>query len=252
MKLQFISGKPITTTNFSEAKPLGINGQFVLENWHILYELLKNNISPECASLLLEPQVDRGRGVIDWYLPDENTKLPLKQLSREEALQRVNYYIAQGQKFANNLLNSSEVALQQKGQLLLEALQFPNENAIIITPYGPALIQWGHEKSKVSSKSEIVTAKGKEVDQNRMVILPPPISPFKYAVLLKNTWPWLASIFLLILLMLLPWWEGIIPIDYCRYYWLGPIIIFILLLPILGFLIKNRYDHQFYFNKGKI
>lgn len=253
MKIQFIPGKPIATTNFNQAKPLGVNGQLVLENWRVLYDLLKNKVGPECAALLLEPQLDRGRGEVDWYLPADCQTLPVQSLSKEENLQKAHVYLEQGQQLAHHLLNSSEPAQRQKGRLLLEALQFPNEDSIIATPYGPALIEWGHESNQVLSTEEVISAKGKDSNKRVMIIVPPPASPFKNQITFKNIWPWIVSILILFLLLLLPWWQGLIPIvNYCRYYWLIPFILLLLTLPIIALLFRNGNHHAPLMNKGKV
>lgn len=240
MKLQFISGRPITTTDFHAAKPLGMNGQLVLENWHILYELLKNNIGLECATLLLEPQVDRERGEVDWYIPAETQKLPQKNSSRQDILKEAHSYIQQGQQLAQSLLKSSDLSQRQKGQLLLQALQYPDEDSIIATPYGPALIGWGHEPNHILPKDAVLAAKGQATNPSLMAILPPPHLLLNNKLSLGRIWPWLASLLLLFVLLLIPWWTGIIPIEYCRYYWLGPLILLILLLFIIGIMARNR------------
>lgn len=249
MKLQFILGRPIVTTNFNKAKPLGMNGQLILENWHILYDLLKKNVGPECAALLLEPQLDRGRGEVDWYLPVDSQNLPVKHLSKEENLKEAYDYIEEGKKYAQYLINSPDSLQKQKGKLLLDALQFPNDEFIIATPHGPAILEWGHESNQPYSKKEVLSAKGKERNMKVMTILPPPVSPFNNRIENKNFWPWITSGLILLLLMILPWWKGIISINYCRYYWLLPLVLFFLTLLVVGVILKKQNDLHSLVNK---
>lgn len=240
MTYQFIAGKPVTTTNFKVVQPLGVGGQLVLEQWEVLYQILKHEVSPQCAGLLLEPVIDRQRGEVDWYIPSDLQSVTTPSVSRQAVLQKAHNLIAQGKQLVQRLAQSSDVVQRQKGALLEQALSYPSDEYIIETPYGPALIAWGHQSSETEQQAAVVAAKGDQKGAKSMSILPPPTLPIKQQGLLSY-WPWLLGVLLLIILLVLPWWEGIIPVLYCRYYWLAPLILLLILLPILGFVIRNYY-----------
>lgn len=240
MKYQFIAGKPVTTTNFKSVQPLGVGGQLVLEQWEALYQILKYEISPQCAGLLLEPVIDRQRGEVDWYIPSDLQSAKASSVSRQALLQKARYFVAQGKQLAQRMVQSSDVVQRQKGALLEQALSYPSEDYIIETPYGPALIAWGHQSSDGEQQAAVVSAKGDQQGIKSMSILPPPILPVKNQNVLSY-WPWLLGLLLLILMIALPWWGGIIPIQYCQYYWLAPLILLLILLPIIGFFIRNHF-----------
>lgn len=239
MKLQFVPGKPITTTDFQSAQPLGVGGQLVLESWNVLYEILKHGVGLQCAGLLLEPVIDWPRGEVDWYLPSDQP-LTTVNTSRDVLLKQAHELILQARELAQQMIASVELSQKQKGELLSQALNYPNEESIIATPYGPAIIAWGHESKVFVKKNTIIAAKGNNIVKETMVILPPP-QLFSDKETRFNFWPWFMGLFLLFLLMFLPWWEGLIPMNYCRYYWLGSLVLLLIFLPILCLLIRNHY-----------
>lgn len=241
MKYQFITGKPVTTTNFKSVQPLGVGGQLVLEQWEVLYQILKHEISPQCAGLLLEPVIDRQRGEVDWYIPSDLQSVKTTSVSRQVLLEKAYRLIAQGKQLAQSMIQSSDIVQRQKGALLDQALSYPSEDYIIETPYGPALIAWGHQSSgENKQQAAFVAAKGDQQGVKSMSIVPPPILPVKNQGLLSY-WPWLLGLLLLILMLVLPWWEGIIPVQYCQYYWLAPLILLLVLIPVIGFLVRNHF-----------
>ncbi|EUK18886.1 hypothetical protein [Commensalibacter papalotli (ex Servin-Garciduenas et al. 2014)] len=241
MTYQFIAGKPVTTTNFKSVQPLGVGGQLVLEQWEALYQILKYEISPQCAGLLLEPVIDRQRGEVDWYIPSDLQSAKTSPVSRQDLLQKADRFIAQARQLAKKMANSSDMVQRQKGALLEQALSYPSKDYIIETPYGPALIAWGHQSSESDVQHvAVVAAKGDQQGIKSTLILPPPILLIKQQGLLSY-WPWLMGLLLLILMIILPWWEGIIPVQYCRYYWLAPLILLLILLPLIGLFVRNYF-----------
>ncbi|MDI2090171.1 hypothetical protein [Commensalibacter oyaizuii] len=243
MKTQFIPGKPVTTTNFQSAQPLGVGGQLVLEHWEALYQILYHEVGPQCAGLLLEPVIDRQRGEVDWYLPSGLQTIKTNLDPNVNIIEQAHSLINQGRMVAQRLMQSADVEQQQKGALLQQALTYPSDNHIITTPYGPAIVSWGHQSQELDAKDKFVAAKGDGHAVQTMTILPPPELPIKGQGLL-SLWPWIAGLILLLLLIFLPWWTGIIPIPYCRYYWLGPVILLLILLPVIGILLKNYYSRS--------
>lgn len=241
MNYQFIAGKPVTTTNFKSVQPLGVGGQLVLEQWEALYQILKHEISPQCAGLLLEPVIDRQRGEVDWYIPSDLQFVKSPSITRQALLQKAHHFIAQGKQLAQRMAQSSDVVQRQKGALLEQALSYPSNDYIIETPYGPALIAWGHQSSESDVQQvAVVAAKGDQQGIKSTLILPPPTLPVKQQGFLCY-WPWLLGLLLLIIMLVLPWWEGIIPVQYCRYYWLAPLILLLILLPLIGFFVRNYF-----------
>ncbi|MDI2113695.1 hypothetical protein [Commensalibacter nepenthis] len=238
MKLQFISGKPVTTTNFNAVQPLGVGGQLVLEQWEGVYQILKHELSPQCAGLLLEPVIDRQRGEVDWYIPADLRSMTIASVSRDVLLQNAHRFIAQAKQLAQRMVQSSDVVQRQKGALLEQALSYPTDDYIIETPYGPALVAWGHQSNDTENKAAFVSAKGNQQHYKSMSILPAPtLVNNKQGII--SYWPWLLGGLLLLLLVLLPWWEGLIPVQYCRYYWFGPLIILLLLIPLIAIAARN-------------
>lgn len=239
MNLQFIPGKPVTTTNFNSVQPLGVGGQLVLEQWEVLSQILKHGVSPQCAGLLLEPVIDRQRGEVDWYLPSDLQSATTPSVPRDVLLQNAHSLIAQGKQLAQTMAQSSDVVQRQKGALLEQALSYPTDDYIIETPYGPALVAWGHQSNEAENKGGVVSAKGAQQGNRSMSILPAPMLPTKNQGIVSY-WPWLLGLLLLLLLAILPWWEGLIPVQYCRYYWIGPLILLLLLLPLIGIAARKR------------
>ncbi|CAI3922198.1 unnamed protein product [Commensalibacter communis] len=239
MNLQFITGKPVTTTNFNAVQPLGVGGQLVLEQWEVLFQILKHEMSPQCAGLLLEPVIDRQRGEVDWYLPADLNSLAYSAGSRDALLQNAHRLIAQAKQLAQRMVQSSDVVQRQKGAILEQALSYPTDEYIIETPYGPALVAWGHQSNETDKKAAFVTAKGDQHGYKSMSILPAPnLANHNRGII--SYWPWLFAVLLLLILTFLPWWEGLIPMQYCRYYWLGPLILLLLLVPLIAMMLRNR------------
>lgn len=248
MKIQFIAGKPVTTTNFHQVKPLGMDGKLILESWRFLFDFLKQNMGIQYASLFLEPVIDPQRGEVDWYIPTEVLSSPQQTLSREEAVRQARQRLEQIYLFAQTLLKDSNASQQQNGRLVLEALHYPDVNAIIATPYGPALVAWGHERNPDIAPTMAVSAKGMAKPLYPMQILPAPSLSYYRRQLLKAYIPWLCVVLFLLLMLLLPWWQGIFPVDYCRYYWSVPAVFFLISMGIFFVLLTKailvRQPHE--------
>ncbi|MGL4685765.1 MAG: hypothetical protein ACRCVY_03280 [Commensalibacter sp.] len=255
MNNNMLPGQIVKNTNFKQLRPLGLGGQLVIENWHILQEILMHGVGQECAALLLEPVIDRQRGEVDWYLPSPMPPELKTPLTREQLVNRAHQLIEKGRQLATRMVQSSDSFERQKGEMLTLALTIPNDDAIIATPYGPALVTWGHALDQANNLEQNVVGRGNfQPVTSPMVILPPPrISQDQFGNLWhsKPFWIWLISIILLLLLLFMPWITGIIPINYCHYFWLPPLILLVLLGLLLGSILANynRYRKNIHANR---
>ncbi|QNT77992.1 hypothetical protein [Entomobacter blattae] len=219
----------VQTTTFSQYSPLGWSGQLLVENWPTLYELLLHRMGAEYANLLLEPVIDRKRGVIDWYIPPQAALSPLQQTDSISLQRRAHVMLERIKSFAISLRDSPQLADHTKAEMLLMALNYPDYTCLVHTEVGIGIVGWGHEPTGKGILPEALSMRGQEIPSQTITILPSP-SPSSPPKSTSLWWIFLPSLIALALLVALPWKEGWLGIEnFCRYYWVWPVIALLLI-----------------------
>lgn len=236
----------VQTTTFKDFPPLGWSGQLVIEHWQTLHDLLVQKLGMAHAALLLEPVIDRQRGVVDWYLIESG--LPnMSNASRQQIVESGRKLIGEARQLAYTLIQSPSETEQTTGELLKLALSYPSENCIVKTPYGPALVAWGHQSSGQQITPQDLAARGEEgrLTKPNVFLHTVPIINIKSLTPVWALFLLLGLLLLTLLLWLLPWGQGWITLwDYCRLSWLLPVLIAIPFIggAILGHILRKRHS----------
>ncbi len=150
----------VATTSTRDIRPLGFEGQLVIENWAALRYLLDARLGPPFAALLTEPIPDPARGDTDWY-----GEVPAEPATGRGAGTLRDEFRALAKRcdeLAQNLIASTEPSERQQGQLLRLALTIPDESFIRAGRNGPILVGWGHQRATSTEAAEL-TGKARTV-----------------------------------------------------------------------------------------
>ncbi len=133
----------IATTSAHAIKPLGFQGQLVVDAWPALRKLLEARLGLIYGTLLAEPVPDQGRGDIDWYGDVVEGDAAADAQTRTVCLEMT----ARCGELARSLAGSADAVERLHGELLARALIYPDESFIRRGVAGPVIIAWGHERA---------------------------------------------------------------------------------------------------------
>ena len=139
----------IATRSSSGLRPQGTGGQTVQQAYQAIVHYLRRGLSESHALLLAEPnQSDRG-GMIDWYseASDAAGAVPIDAVPPERRgaiYARLAALMNDIRARAEELKNSSRQSERLLGQMLLLALEIPNEECLFVVGDQPVLIFWGY------------------------------------------------------------------------------------------------------------
>jgi hypothetical protein len=139
----------IATRSSTGLRAQGTGGQTVQQAYQAIVHYLRRALSESHALLLGEPnQSDRG-GMIDWYTEasDAAGAVPIDAVAPERRgaiYARLAALMNDIRARAEELKNSSRQSERLLGQMLLLALEIPNEDCLFIVGDQPVLIFWGY------------------------------------------------------------------------------------------------------------
>jgi hypothetical protein len=139
----------IATRSSSGLRPQGTGGQTVQQAYQAIVHYLRRALSEAHALLLAEPNLSDRGGTIDWYseASDPAGAVPIgaAPLERRAAIYaRLAALMNDIRARAEELKNSSRQSERLLGQMLLLALEIPNEDCLFVVGDQPVLIFWGY------------------------------------------------------------------------------------------------------------
>ena len=184
----------IATRSSSGLRPQGTGGQTVQQAYQAIVHYLRRGLSESHALLLAEPnQSDRG-GMIDWYSEglDAAGAVPIDAVPPERRgaiYARLAALMNDIRARAEELKNSSRQSERLLGQMLLLALEIPNEECLFVVGDQPVLIFWGYLADAPSPQRGVIDrmiaesrrprqpSPSPEAPQAKVVERPPAVEP---------------------------------------------------------------------------
>jgi hypothetical protein len=132
-------------------RPLGRGGRTAAGSYDQISRYLRQNLSPEHASLFAEPSLRAG--TFDWFSDFDAPDRPIRMLDadpklRQEATARLARLTADIEARASSLRRSDRQDERILGDMLESALEIPDEAHIFVLGGRPVLTFWGHHKDQ--------------------------------------------------------------------------------------------------------
>jgi hypothetical protein len=240
----------IATRSVSGLRAQGTGGQTVQQAYQAIVHYLRRALSESHALLLAEPNPSDRGGMIDWYTEasDAAGAVPIDAVAPERRgaiYARLAALMNDIRARAEELKSSSRQSERLLGQMLLLALEIPNEECLFVVGDQPVLIFWGYLADAPSPQSGVIDrmiAESRrprpprptaETPAAKAVETPPTAAPPSVAPApVRSRYRWLPLLLWLIFTMLclvigfdllyacgmgLPWQASVRPllIDYC-------------------------------------
>ncbi len=151
----------IATRSSSGLRPQGTGGQTVQQAYQAIVHYLRRALSESHALLLAEPNPSGRGGMIDWYSeasdPAGAVAIGAAPPERRAAIYaRLAALMNDIRARAEELKNSSRQSERLLGQMLLLALEIPNEECLFVVGDQPVLIFWGYLADAPSPQSGVI------------------------------------------------------------------------------------------------
>lgn len=136
----------IATTSGSDLEPLAYQGIIVFNQYPQIREMIERKFGMEYCQFFAEPAENRNTGEIDWYAQAPGAIKSWSDLTDEErihASERLQSVGEDIQKYAQELIRSSDPLKITRGNVLELALCFPSNEYIFLCGSQPVLAAWG-------------------------------------------------------------------------------------------------------------
>ena len=244
----------VATTSTRTIKPLGFQGQLVVDTWPALCKLLEARLGPAYGTLLAEPVSDQGRGDIDWY-GDVGEGSAAADAPTCAACHDMT---ARCGELARSLATSADPIERLHGELLTRALIYPDESFIRRGVAGPVIFGWGHERTGAQAAGADLSGKRNASPQpdpipSRTVVPPqpatgpkagpvPPAGPVPRRPWEEGRWAILLGLPLLaVMLMMVAWLGPRWLMVHCRRLWWPVALLVLLLILVQAVLLGKRW-----------
>lgn len=194
----------VASTPQGSLRLLGTGGTYALRSHTQIRQYLRASLGEDYAQLLAEPSFDNANGRIDWLAEVDEQPVPLAQLPAEQA-EALRKQLAEKRQRIGELSEALSRREQQSaillGELLRQALSYPNEESVLASGQRLVLINWGAavDRSEAADTATKLTAAGRAVPTQSVAAAPVAATPAPVAPPRRTTSYWLWSIPLWIL-----------------------------------------------------
>jgi len=195
----------IASTPQGALRLLGTGGTYALRSHTQIRQYLRASLGEDFAQLFAEPSFDNANGRIDWLAEAEGEAQPLAQLPAEQA-EPLRKLLAEKRQRIAELAETLSRREQQSaillGELLRQALSYPNEDAVLVADGRLVLINWGAaaDRSEAAAPTTQLTAAGRAAAAAPAVAAPAPALPAATAAPRRRTasyWLWSIPLWIL-------------------------------------------------------
>ncbi|HKY94187.1 MAG TPA: hypothetical protein VJL84_02735 [Kiloniellales bacterium] len=156
----------VASTPQGALRLLGTGGTYALRSHTQIRQYLRASLGEEYAQLFAEPSFDNANGRIDWLAEVDEQPVPLTQLAAEQA-EPLRKQLAEKRQRIAELAETLSRREQQSaillGELLRQALSYPNEDSVLAAGQRLVLINWGAavDRSEAEAPTTKLTAAGR-------------------------------------------------------------------------------------------
>ena len=156
----------VASTPQGSLRLLGTGGTYALRSHTQIRQYLRASLGEDYAKLFAEPSFDNANSRIDWLSDIDGQPVPLAQLPAEQAdalrkqLAEKRQRIAELSQTLSRREQQSAILL---GELLRQALSYPNEESVLASGQQLVLINWGAaaDRSDTEAATTKLTAAGR-------------------------------------------------------------------------------------------
>ena len=194
----------VASTPQGSLRLLGTGGTYALRSHTQIRQYLRASLGDDYAQLFAEPSFDNANGRIDWLAEADEQPVPLTQLPAEQA-DALRKQLAEKRQRIGELSETLSRREQQSaillGELLRQALSYPNEDFVLATGQRLVLINWGAavDRSETEAATTKLTAAGRAVAVAPVAATPVAAATVRGTARRRTTAYWLWSIPLWIL-----------------------------------------------------
>jgi hypothetical protein len=158
----------VASTPQGSLRLLGTGGTYALRSHTQIRQYLRASLGDDYAQLFAEPSFDNANGRIDWLAEADEQPVPLTQLPAEQA-EPLRKQLAEKRQRIAELAETLSRREQQSaillGELLRQALSYPNEDSVLAAGQRLVLINWGAavDRSESEAATTKLTAAGRAV-----------------------------------------------------------------------------------------
>ncbi|MEB3323322.1 MAG: hypothetical protein VKI81_10915, partial [Synechococcaceae cyanobacterium] len=137
----------IKSTALTGVRPLGVQGQQVIDAHRQLTAVVRSRLGPEVAAMFARPERASDGASIDWYSEYAGEIRPLSDLAtaeRQAAEEDIGRKVAAVRALGQTLA-AAEGGAQTIGEMLLRAVTLPDPEQIHLVGNHPVLVLWGFE-----------------------------------------------------------------------------------------------------------
>jgi len=169
----------VATTPQGALSLLGTGGTYALRSHTQIRQYLRASLGEDYAQLFAEPSFDNANGRIDWLAEVDEQPVPLAQLPAEQA-ELLRKQLAEKRQRIGELSETLSRREQQSaillGELLRQALSYPNEDSVLASGQRLVLINWGAaaDRNEASAPTTRLTAAGRAAPAQSAPAAPPP------------------------------------------------------------------------------
>ena len=192
----------VASTPQGQLRLLGTGGTYALRSHTQIRQYLRASLGEDYARIFAEPSFDNANGRIDWLAEVDEQPVPLPQLAPEAAeplrkrLAELRQRIAE---LAETLARREQQSAILLGELLRQALSYPNEDSVLAAGDRLVLINWGAaaERSDAETPPTRLPAAGRPLAEKTAAAAPAPAAFVRARARRGGAWLWAIPLWIL-------------------------------------------------------